>query len=103
MSPKTRAWTQRGPNVVAAFTPAHAAAGRGAFHRFGPTGGAAYGMPRYCRTPAALDSAPLTRPASVLTGAWADAARGSVSAARATAIATCRTCATVQAMRNSPL
>ena len=101
MSPKMLACTQRAPNFVAALTPSHFAAGCGAFQRLAPTGGAAYGMPRYCRTPVTPESAPLSRPASVVIGDWADAKGGSVSATSAAAVAATRARrASVQTMRD---
>src|SRR4051812_23794994 len=101
MSLNRPACTQRSPKLVAAFTPVHLGAGCGAFHRLGPTGGAAYGMPRDCRTPVTPESAPLTRPASVVIGDWADTREGSVSAMKTTAVAVSRARrASVQAMRD---
>src|SRR5215212_4950941 len=102
MSPNTFGWMHGRPKAVAALTPVHFGVGCGAFQRLGPIGGAAYGMPRYWRTPATAESAPLTRPASVLTGDWAVATRGSVNATSATAAVAIRAPrASVQAMRIS--
>src|SRR6185295_15476536 len=55
------------PNVSAALTPSHFATGCGAFQRFCPVGGAAYGMPLKTRTLASLPEVPVTWPASILT------------------------------------
>src|SRR5271166_277874 len=57
-----------GENSVAAFTPVHGAGGAGGFQRMSPTGGAAYGIPLYTRTPVILPSAPETSPLSRRTG-----------------------------------
>ena len=50
--------TQTLPNCSAFRTPSHLAAGCGSFHRSGPTGGAAKGMPLNTRTDAVPVEAP---------------------------------------------
>src|SRR5215467_13899109 len=67
------ACTQRGPNSVALRTPLHGFTGCGAFHRNGPTGGAANGIPRKTRTPGDAAAAPSTTPLSVFTRSSASA------------------------------
>src|SRR3954469_5028604 len=49
-------WGGGGPKVSASSSPAHGATGAGGRQRRSPTGGAAYGMPRYA------PSRPRTRP-----------------------------------------
>src|SRR5450755_1206321 len=56
---------QREPNSLASRTPFQCGAGRGAFQRSAPTGGAANGMPLKAATP--LSTVPFTLPAFVLT------------------------------------
>ena len=53
------------PNAVAFRVPCQAACGRGGRQRSAPTGGAAYGIPRKLRIPAA--TFPRTAPATVTT------------------------------------
>src|SRR5262245_16856395 len=65
------------PNFSAALTPDHGTTGSGAFHRRGPTGGAANGMPLNTRTPSAV--VPRTLPPSIVV--VSDAARPSSDAA----------------------
>src|SRR5215813_10867717 len=54
-----------GPNTSASRTPSHAEAGRGAWKRSAPTGGAANGIPR--NTATAFSTRPRTEPAPVRT------------------------------------
>src|SRR6185503_13402005 len=75
---------QAGANRSAALTPLHDTAGSGAFHRRGPTGGAANGIPLNTRTPASRPLVPASWPPDVVTivGAAARTARPAHVAAR---------------------
>ena len=79
---------QLGANSVASRTPFQSAGGRGARHRRGPVGGAAYGSPRNAKPP---DTAtPRTAPPSTTTTGLlgsADAATGVVVPTAAIVIA----------------
>ena len=66
-----------GPYFSAARTPCQAGTGRGARQRNSPTGGAAYGIPRY--TPSPFSSIPASSPDSTFTGS---AAQSNPAAAR---------------------
>src|SRR5690348_11065159 len=83
MSSEGLVWTQRFPKLVASRTPGHFSAGCGGCQRDGPTGGAAYGIPRKIRTWPSLLSLPRTFPVRVFT-------TGALSAAEATAKATAK-------------
>src|SRR5205823_8828538 len=79
---------QTSPGLVASLMPRQRAAGRGGGHLSGPTGGAAYGMPRNSLAPPAC--VPWTNPLSVRTTSGADrvpAAAAVDSAADATRMA----------------